>query len=388
MTPDWVIVTRDFTRLGGQSKANYALASFLAERGGATVHVVAHRVDEPLASHRAVRVHRVPHPLGSDLLTDPVLDHVGRGVARAVVASRPGARIVVNGASCRWPDVNWVHFVQHAWAGVHEAAPLALRLKDRFVAWSNRRRERRALAASRLVVANSQRTRRDLVELLGVPDASIEVVYLGTDPGTFGPVTAGERAAARSRLGAGPDRSLVAFVGGIATNRLKGFDTLLAAWRRLCDRGDWDALLVAAGGGTLAWAAREIERLGLSGSVRLLGETDRVPEVLAAADLLVSPTRYDSYGLNVQEALCRGVPAIVSTCAGVSERYTPELAPLLLRDPESPDELAECLREWRRSPDRWRSAAERLGAELRAWTWSDMAGRIVERIEAKEPCHA
>ncbi len=65
----------------------------------------------------------------------------------------------------------------------------------------------------------------------------------------------------------------------------------------------------------------------------MVGFTNRVSDILAAADVLVSPVRYESYGLNVQEAICCGVPAIVSRAAGVAERYPTELSDLLLPDP-------------------------------------------------------
>src|SRR5439155_20974412 len=110
--------------------------------------------------------------------------------------------------------------------------------------------------------------------------------------------------------------------------------------------------------------------------VRFLGFTDRVPQLLAAADLLVRPVRYESYGLNVQEALCRGVPAIVSQGAGVAERYPSELQDLLLPNPEDVDDLARRMLMWRSGLNYWRERVSRFSAELRAYSWQDMAARF------------
>jgi glycosyltransferase involved in cell wall biosynthesis len=165
-------------------------------------------------------------------------------------------------------------------------------------------------------------------------------------------------------------------------------DTVWEAWRRLCQDAAWDVDLVVAGGGSGASAWRDrIVRSGLAGRVRLLGFTDRVYDLLAAADLLLSPVRYEPYGLNVQEALCRGVPALVSSCAGVAERYPAELAPLLLPDPNDAPDLAARLRRWRQDPDGWRRRIEPLAGSLRAYTWELMARRIVELAEATPPCN-
>ena len=124
-------------------------------------------------------------------------------------------------------------------------------------------------------------------------------------------------------------------MGALGYDDRKGFDVLFRAWERLCSRPDWDVDLLVAGSGPAApaWHAK-VKAAGLEHRIRLLGFTDQVKSVLAAADLLVSPVRYESYGLNVQEAICRGVPAMVSASAGVAEQYDAGFAPLLIPDPE------------------------------------------------------
>jgi glycosyltransferase involved in cell wall biosynthesis len=99
--------------------------------------------------------------------------------------------------------------------------------------------------------------------------------------------------------------------------------------------------------------------------------------MMAAADLLVSPTRYDSYGLAVHEAICRGLPAIVSKCAGVAERFPDDLRDLLLDDPNDPAELARRMRLFESRRDQFEEATKSFGAQLRSHTWNDMAAEIV-----------
>jgi glycosyltransferase involved in cell wall biosynthesis len=174
----------------------------------------------------------------------------------------------------------------------------------------------------------------------------------------------------------------VVFVGGFGHDERKGFDTLWSAWKRLCGSADWDADLVAAGDGSrAAWWRDRVVREGLTGRIRLIGFTNRVFDVLAAADLLVSPVRYEPYGLNVQEAVCRGVPALVSACAGVVEQYSPELGPLVLPDPEDADDLARRLRAWRADLAGWRARFGPLSVSLRGRTWERMAEDLVALAE-------
>jgi glycosyltransferase involved in cell wall biosynthesis len=148
---------------------------------------------------------------------------------------------------------------------------------------------------------------------------------------------------------------------------------------------EWDADLVVAGGGrALERWRREAMRSGLGARIRFLGFSQRVADVLAASDLLVSPARYESYGLNVQEALCFGVPAIVSASAGVAERFSSELSPLLLPDAEDIGDLAARMLRWRRDLTGWERRIEPTMRSLRAYTWDDMAEQIVRTVEGPE----
>src|SRR5581483_2147352 len=114
-----------------------------------------------------------------------------------------------------------------------DGAPMSARLKNRIMREVDLRRERRALRASRVIVANSEKTRRELIEHVGVDPRRVHVVYLGVDSNRFGPISPTERDTARRALRISDARPVVLFVGALGHERKKGFDTLLAAWRRL-----------------------------------------------------------------------------------------------------------------------------------------------------------
>jgi glycosyltransferase involved in cell wall biosynthesis len=369
----WVIVAGDFVRTGGMDHANHALADHLARRGG-EVHLVAHRVDPDLAARAGVAVHHVPRPLGSHLLGFPLLDRAGRRTVRELDGRRPVA--VANGGNCAAGDVVWLHYVHAAYAP--EVATGAAR---RVMHAAARRRflrdERAAVRRARVVFANSELTARDAVERLGASSARVHVVYYGAGP-HFRPPSPAERAEAQRALGWTDERPAVAFVGALGDRR-KGFDTVLAAWSRLTEEGGWDARLAVAGAGAEAemWR-RRAEAAGLGDSVVFLGFQADVRLLLWAADALVSPTRYEAYGLAVQEAVCCGLPALVSRSAGVAERIGRDAAALLLPDPDDAADLARRLRAWRAEPDAHHAAALDLSARLCAWSWDDMAARMVD----------
>ncbi|MGH7934950.1 MAG: glycosyltransferase family 4 protein [Candidatus Binataceae bacterium] len=376
----WVIVAGGFHDSGAMDRANAALALHLRQRG-IPLHLVSYRVDSHIAKDPGVTVHRARRPAGS-FLAQWTLERTAWTVAAYVKEKWPRARVVVNGGNCIWPDVNWVHCVHHAWPVCDEQAPLWFKAKNRAFKFEAKRRELCALRDARVVIANSNKTRADLIDHLGLDPARIHTVYPGADAHCV-PPTPERCAAARVRLGKSAARPLVAFVGALGHDSNKGFDLLWAAWQRLCARPGWDADLIAAGGGrALPGWRHAIAAAGLGHRVTMLGFTRHVADLLAAADLLVSPVRYEAYGVNVQEAICAGVPALVSASAGIAERYPADLGDLLIAGPGSVDDLAARLLQWRDNIGAFRRRVEPLGRTLRAFTLDAMAREIVAVVES------
>ncbi len=379
MTP-WTLVSGDFVPTGGMDRANLALAAWLA-RSGRPVEVVSHRVDPSLSSLPNVRFVRVPKPANAYLLGAPLLS--AAGLARGALSALRGGRVLVNGGNCPFGDVNWVHYVHAAWVpegregsprGAKRAANHALNLRT----------EALALGRARVVIANSEATARVLEEAGLAPRGRIRVVYYGADP-SFRPPTEEERTAGRTALGIPEGVPVLAFIGALGDRR-KGFDTLFAAFRALCREPGFDAQLCAVGAGAELEAWRERARAeGLADRVHLLGFRKDVPVLLAGCDGLVAPTRYEAYGLGVQEALCCGLPAVVSRGAGVAERYPQALRGLLLEDPESMEGLAAALLRWHRERTAWAPALRALSETLRARTWDVAAAELYGAAEEAAP---
>ncbi len=379
----WVLVAGGFHERGAMDRANAAVADHLIARG-TPAHLVAHSIDERFFGRDGVRVHQVARP-GSFPLGDALLDWQGRAVARAVMREDASTRVLVNGGNCAWPDINWVHSVHRAWPTATEAAPVWFKLKAAAAKGWARWREKVALGRASVVLANSEKTRRDLVTGFGLDPAMVHTAYLGVDP-LLGEAAPAERERARRWLEVPPDAPLVVFVGALSHDANKGFDALWRAWIRLCDDPGWNGVLVAAGGGSgvPGWKSKAAAA-DLSNRARFLGFTDRVGELLAAADILVSPVRYEAYGLNVQEAICRGVPTMVSGTAGIAERYPADLSAMLLEDPADDAEIARRLRDWHAERTEWRARFQPFAKLLRKNSWSDMAARIVEIAEQAGP---
>jgi len=337
---------------------------------------VAHRVWPDLERAPGVHVHRVRRPFGSHLAGAPLLALEGERRARGF----KGGSVIANGGNADAGDVSWVHYL-HA-AHTPKARGLRSRLQGRAAHQYYLSRERRALRHARIVLCNSARTASDVHERIGVPPERTRVVYYGSDPARFPLVTAAGRAAARRELQWVEARPVVAFVGALGDRR-KGFDRLFDAWQQLCRDSSWDADLAVAGhGAELTRWRRLATESGLDGRIRFLGFRDDVATVLAASDALVHPARYEAYGLGVHEAICRGLPAIVSATAGVAELYPPDLSDLLIQNVEDSGEIADRLRRWRRDSAGAACRVRPFSDRLRSRTWDDMAAEIQRTVGA------
>lgn len=131
---------------------------------------------------------------------------------------------------------------------------------------------------------------------------------------------AGDRTAVRRALGVDPAGHLVVTVARLAPQ--KGLETLLDASARLgagaTATGSVDPLWVVAGDGPLhdpLDARITAEHL----PVRLLGRRDDVPDLLAAADVVVSAAVWEGQPLWVQEALAAGAPLVATDAGGTRE---------------------------------------------------------------------
>lgn len=385
-----IIVTGDFVRTGGMDRANLALAEYLANHPevASHVHLVAHRAEPALANHQRVTFHPVPKPLGSYWLAGPMLDRAGRRLAQSI----DGALLVVNGGNCRSPLVsaNWVHYVHAAWnpnsfAGTCQAS-LPRRVKNH-LAWNAfLRQERQAFQQAPLLIANSHLTARQLSSFYQVPESKIQVVYYGIDTNLFKQITPEERITARKNLNILSDRPTALFVGSLGDAR-KGFDILFEAWSRLvASHGAANPLLLVVGAGAgLDEYRQKAAHFVESDSIRFLGFRTDVPQVLAAGDILVSPNRYEAYGLGVHEALCRGLPVLVSRSSGIAERltdvYYTRTDLFTLSEDDIHMALTNGLSRWLTSPASFQAIAGVAGAALSQQSWPDQMSQLFALLD-------
>jgi glycosyltransferase involved in cell wall biosynthesis len=274
---------------------------------------LARRITETGAEHLTWSAGRAPGPA-------TVLEAVslGRIVKRAgpdlvhLHSSKAGlaGRLAIRG---RLPTL----FQPHAWSFY----ALEGALSRAALAW-----ERFAARWATVIVCVSEGERAD-GEAAGIR-ANWRVVPNGVDLDAFAVEDRGE---ARAQLGL-DSSPLAVSVGRLS--RQKGMDVLLAAWPDV-ERTVPGAQLVVVGSGP-----EEDELRRQAGSARLLGARDDVRSWLAAADVVVVPSRWEGLAYVVLEAMAAGRPVVATDVAGMGEALGDTG---LVVPPEDPTALAAAL---------------------------------------------
>ena len=163
-----------------------------------------------------------------------------------------------------------------------------------------------------VVVAVSENTARDLVDVFGIDRSRIQVVPHGVSP-RFQPMSGEDLAAARARLKL-PERFIL-FVSTVEPR--KNLETLLEAWATMRDRPD--LVVVGSWGWNYEPIRARMERLGPHLHHLDSLDPDELPAVYNLARVLAHPAWYEGFGLPPLEAMACGTPVIVSDRASLPE---------------------------------------------------------------------
>ncbi len=167
------------------------------------------------------------------------------------------------------------------------------------------------------VIAVSQHTAEHMIAREAAPPQKVHAIVNGID---FGRVKISSAAApARIRREFAADGAyLLLMVGRMHPE--KGYDYLFKAMTKLARGLDRPVRALIAGTGPLEERYREqVRSLGCAEAVQFLGFRKDVPDLMAAADIVVLPSLAEAFGLVVTEALYLGKPVVATRVGGIPE---------------------------------------------------------------------
>jgi D-inositol-3-phosphate glycosyltransferase len=238
--------------------------------------------------------------------------------------------------------------------------------------------------ADRIIVATPAEEAQ-LNFLYNVNSSKLDIIPPGVDTGRFYPIPADE---ARDYIGIPTCDCMILFVGRIEP--LKGLDTLVRAVARLRDQGSITRCphyLAVIGGDPeakledMTTEMRRIQelccQLGLDEMVVFLGKRDQevLPYYYSAAQVLVMPSLYESFGMVALEAMACGTPVVASQVGGLAFLVKDGETGYVIPDGD-PDLLAERLALLINDEELRKQMGKQATEYASKFAWSIIAERI------------
>lgn len=242
--------------------------------------------------------------------------------------------------------------------------------------------ERRLIGEVDAIVAANARERAEMTWWYGQHTPKIHDIPCGIDLDLFQP---GDRAAARAALGfdAAP---VLLFVGRI--DPVKGLEFLLdgyAALRATWTDGSPPRLVIVGGDLTPAGLGDDLARIhaqaaakGIADGITFAGSQphERLPEYYNAADLVVVPSRYESFGLVAVEGMACGTPVVASRVGGLPYTVEDGINGFLMPY-GAVDQLAAASAHVLRDPALWAHLSAGAIATAQRFGWEQVTERIL-----------
>lgn len=225
------------------------------------------------------------------------------------------------------------------------------------------------------VIAISESTRQDVINLLGAAPEKVHTVYCGVGQ-NFRPLPAEQVAAFRAKHHL--PETFILFLGTLEPR--KNVDGLIRAYAHWQKQDPTAPPLVIAGGKGWYYSQifEQVKALNLTDSIRFPGYVpqDELPLWYNAASVFVYPSHFEGFGLPVLEAMACGTPVITSTAASLPEVAGSGGAACLV-DPLDTLALANSMRELVNRPDLRASMSAQGQARAAMFNWQKTAAQTV-----------
>jgi UDP-glucose:(heptosyl)LPS alpha-1,3-glucosyltransferase len=230
------------------------------------------------------------------------------------------------------------------------------------------------------IIAMSQAQMEAYAAIWGTPAERFVLMPPSLERERKHPELRGDGSRARSRATLGLDKDDWCWLAIGRQPRTKGFDRAVAVLPSFPK-----ARLLIMGLDSAAPGAkrllREAQRIGVDRRVVLLGfvPDDNVPSLLAAADLLVHPTRLDIGGAVILEAMINGLPVVTTAACGYAPHVQQARAGIVVPEPFETEALRAALREANDSKllAEWSSNGVRYGEEANLFSGLEKAADFI-----------
>lgn len=236
------------------------------------------------------------------------------------------------------------------------------------------------------IITTSVRDARYLATLYSCPEEKISVLMPGINLKIFSPQ---DKIKAKQIICARPDHKLILFVGRIEP--LKGIDVLLYAMKILFENPRLHLCLWILGGdisGKSDKWPKELKRLdklrqllNISTEVTFVGRKhqNELPNYYNAAEIVILPSHYESFGIVALEAMACGIPVITTDTTGIADLFDKDS--LLITSANNPLMLADKIKHLLADGNEYQKISREVLKKARKLSWENIAEKFVEILK-------
>jgi D-inositol-3-phosphate glycosyltransferase len=245
--------------------------------------------------------------------------------------------------------------------------------------------EKRVIASADRLIAATRAEQTQLQFLYKANKRKIEIIPPGVDLSHFYPIPSDE---ARQFIGIKPDARIVLFVGRIEP--LKGIDTLIQAMSCMKFRQVMDHVHLAIIGGDPGVSKEQMsaemtrlqslcDELCMEHMVVFLGKRaqETLPYYYSAAEVLVMPSHYESFGMVALEAMACGTPVIASQVGGLAYLVQDGVTGYHVPD-HDPEALCAKLLEVLGDQAQRKRMGQQAAEFAQEYAWSNIADQLIK----------
>ena len=234
----------------------------------------------------------------------------------------------------------------------------------------------KGLCEANKIITVSHNTAQDVTKILNIESEKLKTIPDAVES-VFQPLPQGEIKALRQQYGLSPQTFCLLHVG--SNHPRKNVFSILKTLAVLKQRS-LDVNFLKAGGDFTDVEKQYIKDRNLANSVSYLGKPDKATlvEIYNAADVLISPSLYEGFGITILEAMACGTPVITSNLTSL-----PEVAgdAAILVEPLNIDAIVDAVRLIQKKADLRQSLIDKGFARAKLFTWEKTAEAVARLYE-------
>jgi D-inositol-3-phosphate glycosyltransferase len=241
------------------------------------------------------------------------------------------------------------------------------------------------------IIAATAAEQSQLEFLYHAESRKLTIIPPGVDTEHFYPIPSDE---AKAVIGIPPDAHMLLYVGRIEP--LKGVDNLIRAIARLTDAGipfGCPHYCLSIIGGEPDASPQDMnsemmrlqslcQELGLDDRIVFLGRRsqDSLPNYYSAAEVVVMPSHYESFGMVALEAMACGIPVVASQVGGLAYLVKDGVTGYVVPDGDV-EALSDCLMALLTNPEMRQQMAKQAAEDALNYTWEKISSRVLDLYE-------